>query len=95
MIGEDEMIYKGIIKGRMIELEEELHDWDGRSVVVSVELWQDIPIKGSPAAVLQAAQAPPHVRFDVVDEMEYWIQEGRLPLSEPLLFSTDEAEWSV
>jgi hypothetical protein len=89
---EGAMVYKGIVRGRTIELEEELQDWDGRSVIVSVELWPDLPLKGSPAAVLQAAQAPPHVGTDAVDEMEHWIQESQLPLAEPLLFGTDEAE---
>jgi len=68
---------KGVVKGKKVLLEEGAELPDGTEVVVS-------PIamaKGSPAAVLAAMKAPPHLKPEDVDEFERLIKEGQRPVS--------------
>jgi hypothetical protein len=74
------MVYKGIVRGRTIELEEEPLGIEGKPVAVSVEILPEQSVKGSPVAILQAAQDLPHLQSGEVDELEYEIQKGKLPV---------------
>jgi hypothetical protein len=70
------MTYRGIAKGKTIELNESLPYRNGQEVAVSVEAVTG----GSPAAVLKATDAPPHLSSEVVDQMLRAIEEGKLPV---------------
>ena len=84
------MIYRGIAKGRTIELEEPLPYPEGQPVSVSVEPLTTPPHLGSPAAIRQAMREPPHLSGDDVDELERAIEEGKLPVRQESVF--DERE---
>jgi hypothetical protein len=75
------MTYKGIAKGRTIELEETLPYREGQPVQVSVEPVPAPPAKGSPAAIRRAMHEPPHLEREAVDEMERSIAQDRLPVT--------------
>ncbi len=64
------MIYRGIVKGRMIELEELLPYPEGQAVSVSVKLLTTHLHSGSPAAIRQVMHEPPHLNREDVDELE-------------------------
>jgi hypothetical protein len=73
------MTCKGTIRGKTIELEEPLPFQEGQVVTLSVcPLEQDLP--GSPAALLKAVKAPPHVDSSIVDELERAIEESKIPV---------------
>jgi hypothetical protein len=74
------MTYKGLAKGRIIELEKPLPYCDGQPVAVSVEL---VPLElqpGSPQAILKVLQDLPDIHIEDVDEMEQLIKRGSLPI---------------
>ena len=75
------MTYRGVARGKTIELEEALPFVDGQPVSVSVELLPVQPAAGSPEAVRHAMRQPPHLRPEDVDELEALIREGQLPVS--------------
>ncbi len=68
--------YKGIVKGRTIVLEEITDLPEGVEVLVTPLEAQ----KGSPQAVLEAIDAPPHIKPEDVDEMMRLIKEGKRPV---------------
>ena len=68
--------YKGVAKGKVVHLQGGASLPKGTTVTVLV----DEPIKGSPAAVLQALRRMPRVRPDLIDEMDRMIEEGKLPV---------------
>jgi hypothetical protein len=72
--------YKGVVKGKIIELEEPLPYPDGQPLSVSVEPWAGQLYPGSPAAVRQVMHEPPHLRWEDVDELERAIATGKLPV---------------
>lgn len=74
------MTYKGIAKGKTIELEEALPFRNGEQVSVSVEPLQMARECGSPSAILQAMDAPPHLPPESVDELLREIAAGKLPV---------------
>ena len=73
------MIYKGIAKGKTIELEQPLPYEEGRHVTVSVEPAEESTCVGSPALLLRALHQPPHLTSPDVHEMEQVIEAGKLP----------------
>jgi len=78
--------YKGIVKGKTIELEEPLPYPEGQPVSVSVEPLVGRYPRGSPAAILEAVRKPPHLTDEDVDELERAIEEGKLPVREECIF---------
>lgn len=80
------MIYKGIVRGKTIELEEPLPYPEGQLVSVLVEPLVGEPQPGSPAAVRQAMHEPPHVKWEDVDELERAIEEAKLPVHQRSVF---------
>ena len=69
-------IYKGIVKGKAVMLEESANLPEGTKVVVT-------PLeaaKGSPLALLAAMDALPHVKPEDVEELRRLIQEGKRPV---------------
>ncbi len=85
------MTYKGIAKGKIIELEERLPYSEGQAVSVSVEaLWADV-LPGSPAGILKVMRSLPDLNPDDVDELEQLIRRGRLPVRVQGEFEKDEA----
>jgi len=73
------MTYRGVARGKPIELEEPLPFSEGQPVAVSVEPLTSSPLRGSPTAILQAMRQPPHVSPEDVDELERAIRESMLP----------------
>ena len=80
------MNYKGIAKGKMIELEENLPYRNGEQVSVSVESLRKEPQRGSSSAVLQAMASPPHLPSEAVDKLLRAIDEGKLPMQSAGVF---------
>jgi hypothetical protein len=74
------MTYKGIARGRTIELEESLPYSEGQRLSVSVEPLPSAPEKGSPSAVLKVMRELPQLRPEDVDELEAIIERGKLPV---------------
>ena len=84
------MTYKGIAKGKTIELEQSLPYKEGQPVTVSIEPVTAEPAPGSPAAILKAIHSLPHVDEDTITELQRVIKEGRLPASAGNLFDSDD-----
>ncbi len=64
----------------MIELDRPLPLPDGVAVSVSIERPMSSNATGSPAAILEAVEAEPHLAAADVDELERAIDAGRLPI---------------
>jgi hypothetical protein len=75
------VIYHGIAKGKMIELEEPLPYKDGQAISVLVQPIVGHPGPGSPGALLKAIRQPPHVTAEDVEALESAIREAELPVS--------------
>lgn len=74
-----QLVYKGIVRGKIIRLEEGGVLPEGTKVLVT-------PLetaKGSPQAVLAAMDAAPHVRPEDVDELLRGIKGGLDAVIEP------------
>lgn len=80
------MTYRGVAKGKTIELEEPLPYPEGQPVRVSVEPMTAPLRPGSPEAILRAMHEAPHVREEDVDELERVIAEGQLPVRQEGVF---------
>lgn len=80
------MIYKGVARGKIIELEEPLSYPEGQPVSVSVEPFVGQLHAGSPAAIRHVMHEPPHLRWEDVDELERAIEEGKLPVHPESVF---------
>jgi len=78
--------YKGVAKGKIIELEESLPYPEGQLLSISVEPWAGPLYPGSPAAVRQVMHEPPHLRWEEVDELERAIAAGKLPVHQAGVF---------
>ena len=74
------MTYKGLAKGRIIELEKPLPYRDGQPVAVSVEPVSLEQQPGSPRSILNVLHNLPDIPIDAVDEMEQFIKRGSLPI---------------
>jgi hypothetical protein len=108
------MTCRGVVKGKIIELETALPDFEGQSVDISVKpVRPDIlpgapalllramdelkpsaeetedDTAGSPALLLKALHAPPHVDPTIVDELERAIADARLPVRYEGIFDAD------
>lgn len=74
------MTYKGIAKGRTIELEESLPYSEGQPVSVSVEPLRPELQRGSALAILKVMRDLPRLDPKDVDALEQAIEEGKLPV---------------
>jgi len=86
------MTYKGVAKGKIIELEESLPYSDGQAVSVSVEALHPDLQPGSAPAILKVMRSLPDLHPDDVDELEQLIRQGRLPVRMQGEFEKDEAD---
>jgi hypothetical protein len=86
------MTYKGVAKGKIIELEEALPYSDGQAVSVSVEALHPDLQSGSAPAILKVMRSLPDLNPDDVDELERLIRQGRLPMRMQGEFEKDEAD---
>ncbi|MGH7816850.1 MAG: hypothetical protein ACREOR_05630 [Candidatus Binatia bacterium] len=69
------MTYRGLAKGRIIELEEQLPFCDGQPVTVSVEPFQLEQQPGSPQAILKVLRDLRNIQTVDVDELEHLISQ--------------------
>ncbi len=74
------MTYKGLAKGKIIELEKSLPYCDGQPIAVSVEPIPPDLQPGSPQSILKVLQNLPAIPVEDVDEMEQSIKRGSLPI---------------
>jgi hypothetical protein len=86
------MTYKGVAKGKIIELEEALPYSDGQAVSVSVEALHPDLQPGSAAAILRVMRSLPDLNPDDIDELERLIRQGRLPVRMQGEFEKEEAD---
>ena len=86
------MTYKGVAKGKIIELEEALPYSDGQAVSVSVEALHPDLQPGSAAAILKVIRSLPDLNPDDIDELERLIRQGRLPVRMQGEFEKEEAD---
>jgi hypothetical protein len=86
------MTYKGVAKGKIIELEEALPYSDGQAVSVSVEALQPDLQPGSAATILKVMRSLPDLNPDDIDELERLIRQGRLPVRMQGEFEKEEAD---
>jgi hypothetical protein len=86
------MTYKGIARGKIIELEEPLPYSEGQPVNVSVEPLRPEVQPGSPVAVLKVMRNLPDLNPQDVDELEQAIKLGRLPVRSQGVFGGEGAE---
>ena len=87
------MTYKGVAKGKIIELEEALPYSDGQAVSVSVEALHPDLQPGSAAAILKVMRSLPDLNPDDIDELERLIRQGRLPVRMQGEFEKEEADY--
>lgn len=90
------MIYKGIIKGKVIELEGEVVLPKGTEVEVVVreskgeEVATSGYFKGTPQAILAAWDTPPHCTPEDVDALLQAIEQGKRPMRFEGIFDQEE-----
>ena len=85
------MTYKGIAKGKIIELEEPLPYSEGQPVSVSIEPFGPENQPGSPAAILKVLRDLPHISAEAVDELERVIEQSKLPVRVQREFKSEGA----
>jgi hypothetical protein len=85
------MTYKGVARGKIIELEEPLPYAEGQPVSVSIEPLRLEFRPGSPAAILKAMRDLPRLNPKDVDELERVIEQGMLPVRMQGLFGGEGA----
>ena len=75
-------VYRGTVRGKTVVLDDGVDLPDGTRVVMRPE----DPRKGTPAAVLAAMMAPPHIEEGDTAELMRLIDEGKRPVdySDPL-----------
>jgi len=80
------MTYKGIVRGKTIELEEPLPFPEGQPVSVSVQPLPAGAHPGSPPAIREAMHQPPHLQWEDVDELERAIDQAKIPVRQGGVF---------
>ncbi len=71
-----ETMYKGTVRGDLIELDEECSLPEGTRVLITLV----DPVCGSPQTVLQAAKSPPRIVAEDIVTLNTLIEEGKQPL---------------
>ena len=80
------MHYKGVVRGKIIELDEVLPYAEGCLVNVIIEPENVTLQAGSPAAVRQVMREPPHLAPEEVDELEQTLATSQLPVQDRGVF---------
>lgn len=80
--------YHGVVRGGVVQLDPGVSLADGTEVNITPV---EHPV-GSPARLIEALAAGPHVPKEWVDELERLIREGERPPSPPIIFPDDENE---
>jgi hypothetical protein len=80
------MTYRGIAKGRIIELEEVLPYSDGQAISVSIAPLDLQSQTSTAAAIRKAMHEPPHLKWIDVDQLEEVIAQGKLPVRQGSVF---------
>lgn len=71
------IVYKGVVKGNNVVLEEGAALPEGTEVLVTpIEV-----ARGSPQAVLNAIDTPPHLKSEDVEELLSLIEKGKVAVS--------------
>lgn len=83
------MTYRGVVKGKTIELEHALPFPEGQAIQVTVEAERDTPRPGSAEAVRKFLRESTPVDRQDVEEMERLIEEGKLPVKSGGPFDDD------
>ena len=90
------MVYKGIVKGNVVELEKGVRLPEGTTVEVVVKGPDIEPIvpsgypNGSPQAILAALDTPPHCTAEDVDAFTEAMEDGKQPIRFEGLFDREE-----
>lgn len=90
------MVYKGIVRGKVIELQGEVVLPEGIEVKVVVketkdkEVTSEVYPKGSPQAILAVWDTPPRCTPEDVDALLQAIEEGKRPLQFEGIFDQRE-----
>jgi hypothetical protein len=90
------MSYRGIVRGRVIELEDQVVLPEGTEVEVVVKDKKDKTLapsgypRGSPNAILAAWEVPPHCTPEDVDTLRQAIEQGKRPVRFEGLFDREE-----
>lgn len=86
------MTYRGVAKGKTIELEEPLPYCEGQLVSVSVEPLYPEDQAGSPVAIVKVMQKLPRLDPEDVDALEQAIERGKLPVRTQGVFGHEGPE---
>ncbi len=90
------LTYKGIVKGKVIELEEQVALPEGTEVEVVVKARQEAELaakgtlKGSPQALLAVFDTPPYCTPEDVDALLRAIEEGQQPVRFQGIFDRED-----
>ena len=84
------MIYKGIVRGATIELEEPLPYHEGQPVRVAVEPLEEQAVRGSALLIRQVMHSPPHLRDEDVAALERAIEKDKLPVRHQGVFDLED-----
>ena len=90
------MTYKGIVKGKVVELEDHVTLPEGTRVEVVVkdshgeELAPSGHPKGSPQAILAIYDSPPHCAPEDVDALMEAIERGKRPIRFEGIFDQEQ-----
>ncbi len=79
------MTYKGIARGKTIELEEQLPYPEGQPVNVIVEPVEALQLD-LPTMIRMIIHEPPHLSWNDVDDLERAIEEGKLQVYQGSVF---------
>ena len=74
------MTYRGIAKGRIIELEEVIPYSEGQAISVSIAPLDPHSETSIATAIRKVMHEPPHLMWIDVDQMEEAIAQGKLPV---------------
>jgi len=86
------MTYTGVVKGKIIELDEPLPYREGEIIKISIEPLDPKARPGSPAAVLAAMRALPDIDPTDIECLERAIARGRLPISSAAVFDGEPTD---
>lgn len=78
------MNYRGLAKGKIIELTERLPFPEGQPLSVSVEAWPPRARAGSPRAVRQSMHASPRLAPAEVGELDAAMEQSKMSRINPL-----------
>jgi hypothetical protein len=85
------MTCKGVVRGNMVQLEPGVTLPEGTEVEIVVEdgASREFPPKGSPQAILEAMDAPPHCTAEDVEALLQAIEKGRRPVKFAGIFDAE------